>query len=49
MSKEVLVCVQCGSYVLVELLMAQIDARPQDQTPLELVYILFGDHHERIH
>jgi hypothetical protein len=30
MSKEVRVCVQCGLYVLVELLMAQIDARPQD-------------------
>src|SRR6202030_4125051 len=28
--KEVQVCVKCGLYVLVELLMAQIDGRPQD-------------------
>jgi hypothetical protein len=37
-AKEVQVCVQCGLYVLVELRMAQIDARPHDSSPLGLVY-----------
>ena len=45
LASEAQVCVKGGLYVSVQLRMAQIDVWAQNQTRLELVRNIYGDHH----